>query len=97
VDRLVGSYMKTRDELRAEIDMIDSHLLDLLNQRAALAIEIAKLKERHGHPMVDRARERAVIGRACAANEGPLHRQAIARIFRTLIRESRIAQVRAVK
>jgi chorismate mutase-like protein len=89
--------MKTRNELRAEIDAIDSQLLDLLNKRARLAIEIAKLKEAEGSPLVDRDRERTVVNRACTANAGPLQRQSVARIFHTLIRESRLAQSRAMK
>jgi chorismate mutase-like protein len=86
--------MKTRNELRAEIDAIDSQLLELLNKRARLAIEIAGLKEREGSPIVDQEREREVVSRACAANEGPLQRRAVARIFRTLMRESRGLQLR---
>jgi chorismate mutase-like protein len=89
--------MKTRNELRAEIDAIDSQLLDLLNRRARLAIEVARLKEQEGSPLLDRERERTVVSRACAANGGPLHRQSVARIFQTLIRESRLVQSRAVK
>ena len=89
--------MKTRNELRTEIDAIDSQLLDLLNRRARLAIEVARLKEQEGSPLLDRERERTVVSRACAANSGPLHRQSVARIFQTLIRESRLVQSRAVK
>ena len=89
--------MRTRAELRAEIDAIDSQLLELLNERATLAVEIARLKEREGAPIMDRGRERAVVSRACAANRGPLPRRAVARIFRTLMRESRILQAWAVK
>ncbi len=89
--------MRTRDELRAEIDAIDSRLLELLNERARLAMEIGRMKDREGAPIMDRERERAVVSRACAANHGPLPRRAVARIFRTLMRESRILQAWAAK
>jgi chorismate mutase len=89
--------MSTRTELRARIDEIDAVLLELLNERAKLAIEIARLKARDGAPILDREREHAVVGRACAANDGPMHRRAVTRIFRTLMRESRIMQIRAVR
>ena len=89
--------MKTRNELRAEIDAIDSQLLDLFNKRAGLAMEIARLKEQTGVPILDRDRERAVVRRACVANDGPLHRRSVVRLFQSLIRESRIIQLRAVK
>jgi chorismate mutase-like protein len=89
--------MKTRTELRAEIDAIDSQLLDLLNQRARLAIEIAKLKQQEGVPILDMDRERTVVSRACAANTGPLERRTVARIFRMLMRESRLIQARKTR
>jgi chorismate mutase len=89
--------MKTREELRAEIDAIDNQLLDLLNRRARLAIEIAMLKRQQGLPILDRDRERTVVNRACAANSGPMGRSAVARIFRALMRESRLIQLKAGK
>jgi chorismate mutase-like protein len=89
--------MKTRDELRAEIDAIDTQLLELLNRRAGLAVEIARLKAMGGVPVLDPERERAVIGRACGANAGPLGRQAVERIFRAVMRESRLLQARTVR
>lgn len=87
--------MSTREELRDRIDEIDEMLLELLNERARLAVEIARLKRRDGVPVLDRERERAVVGRACAANAGPMHRRAVTRIFRTLMRESRILQIQS--
>jgi len=89
--------MSSREDLRSRIDELDELLLELLNERARLAIEIAKLKERDGVPILDRERERAVVGRACAANGGPMHRRTVSRIFRTVMRESRIMQIRAVR
>ena len=86
--------MKTMKKLRAEIDAIDSQLLDLLNRRAGLAIELARLKEQEGLPLWDVERERSVIRRACAANGGPLGEESVAEIFRTIIRESRVTQAR---
>lgn len=88
---------KTRAELRAEIDVIDGMVLELLNERARLAIEIAQLKKAEGVPILDRERERAVVGRACSRNGGPMHRRAVARVFQALMRESRILQIRSVK
>jgi chorismate mutase len=60
-------------------------------------MEIAKLKRQQGAPILDRERERAVVNRACAANTGPLQRGAVARIFRALMRESRMIQLKAAK
>jgi chorismate mutase len=89
--------MKTRDELRAEIDAIDSQLLDLLIRRAALAVEIAGLKVRDGVPILDPDRESDVLNRARAASRGPLEPDAAERIFRAVMRESRRLQARVVE
>lgn len=86
--------MRTRDELRAEIDEIDAEILRLLNERARLVVEIAKRKRDEGAPILDRERELAVVQRACAASEGPLPRPSIRRIFKALMRESRLLQLR---
>ena len=74
---------------RAQIDMIDTELLRLLNQRAQLAIEIGALKRRDSSPLCDPARERQVLSQARGANCGPLDDEAVAKIFRCIIDESR--------
>jgi chorismate mutase len=89
--------MKTRDELRAEIDAIDSQLLDLLNRRAALAVEIAGLKVRDGIPILDPDRESDVLDRARAGSRDPLEPDAAERIFRAVMLESRRLQARVVQ
>jgi chorismate mutase/prephenate dehydratase len=77
---------------RAEIDAIDSELLRLLNARAKLAVRVGETKKIAGLALCDRDREREVIERACRANEGPLKRRAVARLFRCIIRESRLVE-----
>ena len=74
---------------RAEIDIIDSELLCLLNRRAQLAIEIGALKRRDDAPLYDPARERQVLVRALTTNSGPLDDEAVTKIFRCIIDESR--------
>lgn len=79
----------TIQDRRAQIDLIDSELLCLLNRRAQLAIEIGALKRIDASPLCDPARERQVLVRARAANPGPLDDEAVAKIFRCIIDESR--------
>jgi len=76
---------------RQRIDRIDAQLVRLLNRRARLAIEIGALKRKHGLTLICREREREILGRARRANSGPLGRQAIGRLFRTILEESRRA------
>ena len=47
--------------LRAEIQDIDSEILDLIARRAEVANEIGLVKDREGMPVRDRAREKRVI------------------------------------
>jgi len=74
---------------RAEIDRIDKKLLRLLNRRAALALEAGEWKRSAGLPIRDLSRERHVLARARQANTGPLDEQAVDRIFRRIVCESR--------
>ncbi|HYJ47823.1 MAG TPA: prephenate dehydratase [Pyrinomonadaceae bacterium] len=82
---------------RAEIDAIDSELLRLLNARARLALRVGETKKSAGLALCDSGREREVIERACRANEGPLNERSVARLFRSIIRESRLAEEHEMK
>jgi len=79
----------TIEERRAEIDRIDSELLRTLNRRAQVACELAALKRANGAALCDPQRELQVVERARQSNRGPLSDQAVARIFRSVIEESR--------
>lgn len=87
----------TIEDWRAEIDAIDNELLRLLNVRARLAIRVGESKRSVGLSVWDGAREREVIARACRANAGPLDAQAVERLFRRIIHESRRAESRALE
>lgn len=78
---------------RAEIDAIDGELLNLINRRARVAVEVGRLKRSAGFPFLDSVREREVLARACQNNAGPLDEDAVARIFRRIIRESRRVEI----
>ncbi len=77
---------------RAEIDDIDTELLELFNRRARCAIEIGMVKRRLQMPVDVPEREAGVIARVVGENEGPLDNQAIMRLFEVVIGESRIAE-----
>ncbi len=79
----------TIDELRKEIDRLDSELLRILNQRADLAVQIGVIKKGSGVPVYDPAREKQIIQRMEAENPGPLDHEAIVRLFERVIDESR--------
>jgi chorismate mutase len=80
------------EDWRAEIDSIDNELLRLINRRARLAMRVGMIKQRAGLPLCDRNRERDVLARAQRVNLGPLSDQAVTKIFRRIIYESRQIQ-----
>ena len=79
----------TIDELRQEIDRIDSELLRIFNRRASLALEIGLIKKERGLPVYDPKREKLIFERMKADNPGPLEDGAIVRLFERVIDESR--------
>jgi chorismate mutase len=82
----------TIEDWRVEIDKIDAELLRLLNARAAIAVRVGESKRVAGLSVLNRGREREVVERARAANRGPLDDEAVERLFRAVIRESRRLQ-----
>lgn len=87
----------TIEDWRAEIDAIDDELLRLLNRRAGLAMKVGESKRIAGLSVWDGARERAVIERVRRANTGPLNEQAVVKLFRRIIIESRRVQTNALE
>jgi len=79
----------TIDEIRANIDRLDSDLLRIFNERAQLALEIGKIKKGLDLPIYDPSREKRIFQRMSAENRGPLDDQAIVRLFERVIDESR--------
>ena len=74
---------------RREIDEIDKEILRLLNLRARLAIKVGTLKKAADLPFCDPERERYVLDRLQELNDGPLDHDAVGKLFRRIIRESR--------
>ena len=82
----------TLPSLRKQIDRLDRRLLRLLNQRAALAIRVGRIKTQRGLPIFDARREIEVLRQVAKTNRGPLSDAAIRRIFGAILRHSRQAE-----
>jgi chorismate mutase/prephenate dehydratase len=80
--------------LRVQIDAMDRQLLGLLNQRAQLAQQVGKVKERDGSPVFRPDREAAVIDGLKQVNEGPLKNDSIAPIWREIMSACRALETR---
>ncbi|TRO83731.1 prephenate dehydratase [Trichloromonas acetexigens] len=74
--------------LRQAIDDIDDHILDLLNQRASVVVEVGKAKAGQSKDFYVPSRERAIYERLTAANPGPFPSEAIRKVFREIISAS---------
>jgi len=77
------------DDIRQEIDRLDSELLCIFNRRAGLALQIGEIKKEIGLPVYDPSREMRIFERMKAENVGPLDDGAIVRLFERVIDESR--------
>lgn len=73
------------DELRARIDAIDERILELLVERAALAVEVGRLKEAADRPVYAPHREAEIVRRLSGRDLGPLDGEAIAAVFGEII------------
>lgn len=73
---------------RAEIDRIDSELLRLLNERAAIALRVGAAKADLDASLCDPKREREVLARLASENPGPFDDASIENIFQRVIDES---------
>lgn len=72
-------------DLRRRIDDIDARLVGLLNERAALVVEVGRYKRGTNTPIYAPHREAEVLRKALEANRGPLGDRAIEGIYRELM------------
>ena len=80
--------MEDLKHLRDSIDSIDGRLLEFLNERARLAQEIGRIKERNGRPVYAPERAEQLMRGLAARSAGPLDEQAIRAIYREIMSAS---------
>ncbi len=89
------SYKRELAELRKRIDHIDDKLLALLGSRAAISLEVSKLKLQAGIACRDQKREEELVSRLVKINPSNLlHDQDIEDIWQAVISVSRRVQRR---
>lgn len=77
--------MSDLSSIREKIDEIDVQLLRLLNERASLALEVGRIKNRDGLPIYAPDREMALLRSLVERSEGPLSPKAIRAIYREIM------------
>lgn len=75
-------------ELRQQIDALDDQILDLLNQRAQVVMNVGKTKQQNQAEYYVPSREKAIYERLMARNPGPFSDEGVRRVFREIISAS---------
>ena len=75
-------------KLRSAIDRIDDKILELLNKRASLVIEIGKIKLEGKRDLYAPERENEIYQRLTLHNSGPFPNQALRNVFREIMSTS---------
>ncbi len=76
---------RSLDDLRRRIDEVDSQLIQLLNERAKVVVEVGKFKRDTGTPIYAPHRESAVLKKVLGMNPGPLSPRTVEAIYRELM------------
>ena len=73
------------EDLRKKIDVIDEKLVELINERARIVVEVGKLKQADESPIYVPHREKAVLDKIAQLNKGPLPDKTMQAIWRELM------------
>jgi 3-deoxy-7-phosphoheptulonate synthase/chorismate mutase len=82
------------DELRERVDDLNSRLLDLLQERAGVVLEISRVKDELGLQAHDPVREAEMLLRLARSTAGPFGPAEVAEVFRAIFRASLALQER---
>jgi chorismate mutase/prephenate dehydratase len=73
------------DDFRRQINECDESLIELINKRLGICLEVGDFKAKRGLEVRHPAREKEVIARAVDRNQGPCTPEAVEKIFRLFI------------
>ena len=80
--------MSELKDLRGDIDAIDEEILNLLNRRARIVIEVAGIKRKENTRFYSPEREKEILQRLISINKGPFPNSAIKPLFREILSAS---------
>ncbi len=83
---------KSLKELRNKLKNMDEKIVELLNKRARISLEIGKIKKSQGLNIYDPSQENRVYHYLNEINEGPLPEGALKEIFTEILSASRALQ-----
>lgn len=73
------------DALRERIDSLDARLVELLNERAKLVVDVGRIKRGSNVPIYAPHREQEVLTRVLGANKGPLPDRSVEAVYREIM------------
>lgn len=76
-------------DLRAQIDELDRQIVEMLNRRASIAVEIGRRKDASTAAIYAPDRERGVMENVVASSQGPLPPKSLRSIYREIISSTR--------
>ena len=85
------------DDIRNDIDMVDSQLIALLEQRMDLVSQVATYKKMTGARVLDNSREIAILEKVASRVKEPLFTETIVNTFRDILKNSRAYQEQTLK
>ncbi|RJQ51790.1 MAG: prephenate dehydratase [Nitrospiraceae bacterium] len=80
--------MSDLNDLRKKIDEIDLRILDLLNKRAGIAIEVGKAKQNRNLSIHSPEREREILKRLTEINPGPFPNNVLKHLYEEILSAS---------
>jgi chorismate mutase / prephenate dehydratase len=72
-------------KLRQQIDALDAQIVQLLNARARIVVEVGKIKQASNQPVYAADREKAVLEKVRKLNGGPLPDRCLDAVYRELM------------
>src|SRR5512144_1865090 len=75
-------------ELRRKIDELDNKLVDLLNERARIVIEVGNIKKAEKLDFHSPSREREILERLSARNKGPFPQNTLKAVYHEILSSS---------
>jgi len=73
------------ESLRRQIDEFDTKIVDLLNARARVVVQIGRLKQQNNSPIYAPDREKMVLDKVRTLNHGPLPHRCLEAVYRELM------------
>src|SRR5690625_7070 len=78
--------MANIEQLRKQLDEVNADMLSLINERATLVQQIGEIKSKQGTKRFDPVRERDMLNKITARNDGPFEDATIQHIFKEIFK-----------